>query len=614
MKLKNLFPAVSWIKNYKSGNFYFDLLSSVNLSVSMLPKAMAYSLVAGLPPIYGLYASFVAPLIAILFGSNRILFTGPVGVMTVLVFTSLQPLAEPFSQEWISLAALLSLLVGIVILLIAVLRLTYLLNVISHAAILGFVNAAALIIVATQLKYVFGVHIESPEYIYGYFFRMLEALPETNILVLALSLVAIAGITLIHKFKPSYPDILIILVPMTLLVYFSGLGIVDNAGNSAGVVQVVGILPQGFPTLSFPDEGWGLLATLVPAAIIIAIVAMTETYSISKIVAQNTKQKVDYDQEFRGQGLANIATSFFMGYPVCGSFSGTTVNWISGARTGLSIIIFSFVAVLAITVLTPLFTYLPKFMLAVIVIVAVIKLFKPKQLLEVYRINKYDGAVALVTFGVSLILKPDDGIIVGVALALVLYVWKTMHTSIHQVVKDRDTGYFISYPVRAPKPESEKLPMDGGEPGYFGVTGCKQTIILKPEGPLVYINAEHMRDEILGIVRSNGNARHLILDMAAVYYLDVSGVEAIKDLLEELDYHNIKPHMIHLEEEARESLAKAGLIESFEVHETKKEAISSALRSTDSAVCKECSSKLFVECEKTGGKVNEYFTDSVPSL
>lgn len=586
------------MRNYKKSNLYFDLISSLNLSVSMLPKAMAYSLVAGLPPIYGLYASFIAPLVAILFGSNRLLFTGPVGVMTVLVFTSLQPLAEPFTMEWIHLAAMMSILVGLVILTIATLRLTYMLNLISHAAILGFINAAALIIITTQLKYVFNIHIESPEYIYMYFLRIAEALPEASLLVMGLSVVGLVGITLVHKFKPSYPEILLFLVPMTLLVYFTGLGSLNEAGESAGLIPIVGILPSGFPMPAFPSGGLGMIGVLIPSAIIIAIVAMTESYSISKIVAQNTKQKVDYDAEFRGQGLANICTGFFMGYPVCGSFSGTSVNWMSGAKTGLSLVVFSLVAVLAVTVLTPLFTYLPNFMLAVIVILAVAKLLKPKQMLEVYKINRFDGMVAFTTFGVALILKPDDGIIVGVVLALFLYVWKTMHTSLYEVVKDRETGYFISIPakVRNNKAPIGALATDGGR--VEDITGCEQTLILKPEGPLVYVNAEFMRDEILKIVTANENAKNLILDMAAVYYLDVSGVESIKDLLEELGTKNIKLYMIHLEPEAGKSLKKAGILDKIEVHETKKEAIASALVNPDRVICSGCSKNQFQECHK----------------
>ena len=570
MNLEKIIPALSWIKGYKSRYLYFDLIAGLNLSVSMIPKAMAYAIVAGLPPVYGLYASFIAPLVGILFGSNRLLFTGPVGVMTVLVFTALSPIAEPGSQEYINLAAALSLIVGTIILLIALLRLSFLLQLISHAAVIGFVNAAALIITATQLKYIFGVHVPKEEHMIMLFVKIAESIPETNVVVFALSMVAFALIIAIHRRFPKAPETLLVLVFLTLVVYFGGL---EQKG-----VELVGEIPKGIPTPALPGVSGDMLGRILVSGVVIAIVGMTETYSISKIVAYNTKQKVDFNQEFIGQGLANIFTAFFKGYPVCGSFSGTSVNWSSGARTGLSIVLFSFATLLAITVLTPLFYYLPKFMLAVIVILAVIKLFKPKQLVEIYRLNKYDGIVAFTTFAVSLITKPDDGIIVGVILALALYVWRTMHTEVYVVEKDTETGYFVS----------RNNPSN---------SGCSQILILKPEGPFIYVNAEHMRDKILELTDKKG-LKYVVLDMAAVYQIDTSGIDAIRDIIEELERKNVKLSMIHVESEIRGALEKSSIAGDLEIFETKKEAIAAGFRYIDRDVCGKCEYRIFSECKE----------------
>jgi SulP family sulfate permease len=306
---------------------------------------------------------------------------------------------------------------------------------------------------------------------------------------------------------------------------------------------------------------------------------MTESYSISKIVAKNTKQKVDYDQEFIGQGLANIATSFFQGYPVCGSFSGTSVNWSSGARTGLSLVIFSFLALLAITVLTPLFYYLPKFMLAVIVILAVMKLFKPMQMLEIYRINKYDGIVAGVTFSVSILSKPDEGIIVGVLLALVFYVWNTMHTRVYLMNKDLETGYFLTHK------DMKK-------------SSCPQVVFVKPEGPFIYVNAERNRDEVLKIMEEHQEAKTLIMDMAAVYSVDASGAETLHDVYEEMEVKGVTIEMIHVDEDLLNALKELGLESKISMNVTKKEALSNAMKALDSDVCKECNNDVFEECKK----------------
>lgn len=571
MNVEKFIPAVTWLKSYKSGYFYSDLIAGITLGVSMIPKAMAYALVAGLPPIYGLYASFVAPLVAILFGSNKLLFTGPVGVMTVLVFATLSPLAEPGSQEYITLAAMLSLIVGFIILAVALLRLTFVLNLVSHAAVIGFVNAAALIITATQLKYILGVHLSNEESVVAVLAEILRSLPEVNLYVLALSAIALGSMVLIKRRYHKIPEALVVLVAMTLVVYFVNL--------EARGVEIVGSLPRGLPAPSIPFADLSLLGTLVASALVIAIVGMTETYSISKIVAYNTKQRVDFNQEFVGQGMANIFTSFFMGYPVSGSFSGTSINWSSGARTGMSILIFSLLALLTITVLTPMFYYLPMFMLASIVILAVMRLFKPRQLLEIYRINRYDGVVATMTFAVSLAVKPDVGIIVGIVLALALHVWRTMHTRIYFVTKDREIGYFIA---------REEL---------HG-SSCKQLLILKPEGPFIYVNAEHMRDEILRIITGHEEAKCVILDMAAVYYVDISGIDALRDLVEELHRKNVKLMMVNVEESVLNAIAQGRLIENIEIHGTKKEAISSAFRYMDINICKGCDRDMFSECKE----------------
>jgi len=570
MRAENIIPAISWLKNYKTSYLYFDFISGINLGVSMIPKAMAYALVAGLPPIYGLYASFVAPLVGILFGSNRLLFTGPVGVMTVLVMSALSPIAEPQSPEYIGMAAMLTVLVGVIILTIAMLRLTFILQLISHAAVIGFVNAAALIITATQLTHIFGIEIPHREYMIMTFYEIAAHLSETNLVVLGISIVALVSMIAIHRRFPKLPEIIIVLVPLTLITYAFNL---EQYG-----VEVVGSLPQGVPTPTIPTEGLGRLATLIAAAPVIAIVGMTETYSISKIVARNTKQNVDYDQEFRGQGLANLLTSLFQGYPVCGSFSGTSVNWSSGARTGMSIIIFSFLVLLSITVLTPIFYYLPMLMLAAIVILAVMKLFKPRQLLEIYRINRYDGMVAMVTFAASLIIKPDEGIIVGIVLALALYVWTTMHTGVYVVTRDRETGYFVTR-KRANKHH------------------CRQFVMLKPEGPFVYMNTEVMRDRILRMVSNYPQAKYLMLDMAAVYYMDASAADTMTDLIEELERRDITLAMIHLEDEVLKTLRAGELEERIEIHETKKEAISSAMPRMDKDLCRKCREDVFEECK-----------------
>ncbi len=573
MRLEKILPSITWIKNYKLKYLYFDLIASINLAVSMIPKGMAYALVAGLPPIYGLYASFIAPLIGILFGSNKLLFTGPVGVMTVLVYTSLSKFAEPQTPEYISMAATLALMVGIIMLFLGLFRLTFILKLISHSVLIGFVNAAVIVIIMTQLKYILGIHYSSEEFLITMFVEFIKELPNLKLLPLIFSIITILTIYIFHKYFKRIQEAIVLLI---LIIVFTIAVATFNLEEKG--IEVVGKLPQGIPSPSLPSVDAELLSSLALAALVISIVGMSETYSISKIIAYYTKQRVNFNQEFIGQGLANIFTSFFKGYPVCGSFSGTSVNWGSGAKTGFSIIFFSIFTLLTITILTPLFYYVPRFILAIIVILAVIKLLKPKQLLELYKINKYDGIVAMVTFIISLTVSLDYGIFAGIILSLALYVWRTMHIKLYLILKDKSTGLFIPVSVESPP------------------SNCHQILMIKPEGPLIYMNAEDFRDKLFEVVNKCKNLRKIIIDMNAVYHIDAAGVDILKEILEELHVRGIDLILIHLDPEVKKVIKKSGIEKEIKIFERKSEAIRYAIKDVNQNICKKCKNKLFNEC------------------
>jgi SulP family sulfate permease len=393
----------------------------------MLPKAMAYAVVAGVPPVYGLYASCAAPALAVAFGSNRLLFTGPVGVMTVLVLGSLHHFAHAFSPAYIELAASLTLMVGVLTLLFAAARLGFLVRAISAPVTEGFIAAAALLIIGTQVGPALGAPPPSPRsgiHLPAFLAEAAEAWAGRDVLVLGLFAACIAIALLARRLFPRIPDALVV-VSLAFAATFAW-------GLSERGVEMVGALPTGLPPVSTPSLSPLLSGQLWASAALLALVGMTETSSISRFVSRQTGQRCDPGREAVGQGLANLAVAFVGGYPVCATLSGTSVNLAGGARGPRPIYFFTALALLVALCLGPLFAYLPRFALAAVVIMAVAGLLDLRRLLALCRADRFDALVALTTFAVTLLVGPARGILTGVAVAWLCYLWRTRNVPVHE--------------------------------------------------------------------------------------------------------------------------------------------------------------------------------------
>jgi len=402
------------------GGIVHDAAAGANLALAMLPKAMAYAAVAGVPPAYGLYASCAAPTLAVVFGSNRLLFTGPVGVMTVLVLGSLHHYAEPFSPAYIELAASLTLMVGVLNLVFVGARLGFLVQAIPTPVTEGFIAAAALLIIGTQVSPALGVPpptTRSGVHLPAFLAEAAEAWARRDVLVPVLFAACIAIALLARRLLPRIPDALIV-VSLALAVAFA-LGLRERG------VEMVGALPTGLPPVSAPSLAPLLSSQLWASAALLTLVGMTETSSISRFVACRTGQRSDPGREAVGQGLANLAVSFVGGYPVCASLSGTSVNLAGGARGPRPIYFFTALALLVALCLGPLFAHLPRFALAAVVMMAVVSLLDLRRLLALWREDKLDGLVALTTFLVTLLVGPERGILLGVGAVALCYLWRT---------------------------------------------------------------------------------------------------------------------------------------------------------------------------------------------
>jgi SulP family sulfate permease len=569
-----IFPFLTWFKGYQIATFQSDALSGITVAVVLIPQAMAYAMLAGMPPVYGLYAAAVTPLIGALWGSLRQLATGPIAIMSLLVLTTLTPLAEPGSEQFIKLAFLLAFMVGILYIIIGIFRLGLVMFFISHSAVKGFTAAAALIIIATQLPHFLGLSVSRHEYILPRLLEIIKGLPALNIPTTAIGLLAMVIIFGVQKFRKSLPAGLIAMVGATLFVYIIELHLKG--------VAIIGKIPSGLPHPMLPLLDFEIISSLLGPAAVIALVSFAETYSVGKAISSQTKQKVNVDQEFIGQGLANLIGSFFQSYPVSGSFSRTAINFAAGAKTGISSVISSLSVILALLFLTPLFTYIPKAALAALVISAVMLLFNPKEVFALWKMNRHDGIVAVTVFVLALATKPDYALLIGVMISLMFFLWKTMHPRIVRVTKDPELNMFVNADI-------------------FEKPSCPQILQLRSENAIYFANAEYTVEHLIErLDEQTTPVKFLLLDFQAVGFIDITGIDELRVLLDEVKERNMRVAFMGVHLPVKQVFESSGLLtelESGHLIENRGYAISFLFEQIDHGYCKNvCPYELFLEC------------------
>ncbi len=572
--VERAFPFLSWLRGYNKQYFTNDFIAGLTVAVVLVPQSMAYAMLAGLPPVHGLYAGAIASAVAAMWGSSPQLQTGPVAIVSFLVFTSLMTFAEPESPQFLLLAASLALMAGIFQLFLGIFKLGFMMNFVSHAVVSGFSNAAAIIIASTQVPHLLGIEIEKHEFVFKNFAEIAKNAVYTNPYTAVIGFLSIALIILLRRVHKAFPSALAVVVLSTIVTYYFGL---EEKG-----VKVVGDIPAGLPTPTLPLIDMDMVDELLGKAIVIAIIGFMEAYAIAKTISVQTKQKLDVDQELIGQGLANIAVSFFKGYPVSGSFSRSAVNFIAGAKTGMSSIFTTLFVLITLFFLAPLLYYLPRATLAAIVILAVIGIVKPGRFLSLYKTNKQDGIIAFVTFFSSFIMKPDYAIFIGVVLSLILFLWRSMYPRIVRLSRDPKTKTFVNAEV-------------------FGIPECPQILFIRPDASLYFANAEHIFEEIEELLKRKGKAlKYLVIDGESINYMDATAVEVFKDFVEELNRMGMELYLVNVKRPVKEVLYGAGIINligSDKLLSSKGQTIGFLFKKLDHEYCKkDCPYAVFDEC------------------
>jgi MFS superfamily sulfate permease-like transporter len=633
--IKRIFPFLEWFSGYNLGLFKADALAGLTVALVLIPQSMAYAQLAGLPAYFGLYAAFLPPMVAALFGSSRQLATGPVAVVSLMTSASLEPLATLGSEGYIAYAILLSLLVGVFQLSLGVLRLGLVVNFLSHPVVNGFTNAAAIIIATSQLSKMFGVSVDNAEHHYETITRVVQsALHYTHWPTLVMGVLALAIMVVLKRMAPRIPNVLVAVVVTTLISW--GIGFEHNSTVDAAAIRspktleliqsfneavngiaplaeertktskileevrkghdaiarldaehedrviqsrieelkdkshlyreelrlvllkavpqadgsalyytadelpagaatdgrtwrlrvgnkplniselqmkgggaVVGTVPKGLPSLSMPKIDLGVMLHLFPYAAIISLLGFMEAISIAKAIASKTGQRIDPNQELIGQGLANIVGAIGKSYPASGSFSRSAVNLQAGAATGMSSVFTSLTVVIALLFFTPLLYHLPQSVLAAIIMMAVIGLINVSGFLHSWRAQWYDGLISILSFLCTLWFAPhlDKGIMLGVILCLLVFLYKNMRPVVSSLSRDQTTALVC--------------------PISQGVEGCRHLSLIRFEGPLFFANASYLEDKISDMMLCKTTLKHVLIVANGINDIDASGEETL---------------------------------------------------------------------------------------
>jgi SulP family sulfate permease len=449
---------------------------------------------------------------------------------------------------------------------------------ISHSAVKGFTSAAAIIIIATQLPNFLGLSVSRHEYIFPRLVEIVKSLPDLHILTAGVGLLVLVIIFGVQKLRKSLPAGLIALVVATLVIFFFEMHLkgVDIIG------KIPGKIPKGLPHPILPSLNIDIISSLLGPAVVIALVSFAETYSVGKAISSHTKQKVDVNQEFIGQGLANFIGSFFQSYPVSGSFSRTAINFATGAKTGISSAITSLSVILALLFLTPLFTFIPKAALAGLVISAVLLLFHPKEVFTLWKMNHHDGIVAVTVFVLALLTKPDYALLIGVIISLMFFLWKTMHPRIVRVTKDPELNMFVNADV------SEK-------------PSCPQILHLRSDNAIYFANAEYTIEHLFSrLDEQTTPVKFLLLDFQAVGFIDITGIDELRVLIDEVKEKKVQVAFMGVHIPVRQVFESSGLMKELQAGyliENRGEVISFLFQRLDHEYCKNvCPYALFHEC------------------
>ncbi len=570
-------PFMSWLPTISRRDIKADFMAGLTGGIVVLPQGVAFATIAGMPPEYGLYAGMIPAIIAAFFGSSRHLVSGPTTAASVVLASSLSSLATPGSADYVALALTLTFMIGIIELVLGLARMGALVNFISHSVIVGFTGGAAILIGAKQLKHFFGLEMPSGGHLHDILLAFLQRLGDINPYATMVALgTLITGIA-IKRWWPKLPYLIIAM----LVGSFIALGLNASFGPEVTHLALVGALPATLPPLTSPTFSMDVIKELAPTALAVTLFALTEAVSIGRSLASKGGYRIDGNQEFIGQGLSNIAGSFFSGYVATGSFNRSGLNYDAGARTPLAAAFAGFLLMIIVLMVAPLAAYLPKAAMAGVLFIVAYGLIDFRQIKHILHANKRETAVLLVTLGSALFLDLELAIFAGVLLSLLLYLEKVSKPSIRRRVPD----------PRLPKRAFITDP---------DLPECPQVRFARIDGPVFFGSANHVQNTFDLFRSRNPEQKHLAILANGINFVDLQGAEAIAEEAKLRRAAGGDLYLINVKQGFWDDLESCGCMDtdsSRNVFQTKGAAVHGIYQKLDKGICATCDKRIFLECQ-----------------
>lgn len=577
--LYRLLPFLRWWPNVTPQTFKSDAVAALTGALVVLPQAVAFATIAGLPPEYGLYAAMVPAVVAALWGSSWHLVSGPTTAISIVVFASISPLAEPGSAQFIGLVLTLTLLAGLIQLAMGLARLGMLVNFISHSVIIGFTAGAAILIAASQLKNFFGIDMPRGAHFHEVLYQFGTRLPDIEPWVMTVGVVTLATGILAKRYLQKLPYMIVAMVVGSVTA-----AILNRLyGSDATGILTVGALVASFPPFSVPDFSLtAIKQTLFPATII-AILALTEAVAIARSVAIKSDQRIDSNQEFIGQGLSNIAGSFFSGYAASGSFNRSGVNYASGAKTPLAAALSAIFLLLIVLLVAPLAAYLPVPSMAAILFIVAWSLIDFHHIGEIMKRHKRERIVLALTF-IGTLVDLEKGIFFGILVSLMFYLYRTSQPSIRELV---------------PLASERGNPRRKFEPAMPDAPRCPQMTLLRVEGSIFFGAAEHVQKHFRNVDEYDPQKKHLLLTARAIGFVDLAGAELLAKEATRRRRLGGGLYLVGVQPDLCEMLVRSGQVDAVgedQIFRHKGDAIDAIYPRLDSDICRACTARIFREC------------------
>lgn len=573
--LSRFFPFLNWWHEVTPDTLKADLIAGLTGAVIVLPQGVAFAMIAGLPPIYGLYTAMVTPIIAALFGSSKHLVSGPTTAISLVIFATVGQLAEPGTEQFIEFALAITLLAGIFQLILGLGRMGTLINFVSHVVVVGFTAGAAILIMFSQLKHLLGLYVKSGSSLIASLRLIGENIGATNFYALAIGFGTFLIAILSKKFFPKIPNLLVALVLSGMAAYAIG-------GEAVGL-RLVGEVPGALPKFNIPHLDMETFSTIAQSAIAIALLGLIEAVAIARSIATKSGQDIDGNQEFIGQGLSNIVGGFFSCYAGSGSFTRSGVNYDAGAKTPLAAIFAAVLLLIIVLFVAPLIAYLPIAGMAGVIMLVGYNLIDFHFIKTVTKASKRQLVVLLATLLATLFLELEYAVFFGVITSLIFYLQETSTPNVA---------------IMAPDPDHEHRRFTFLK--RKELKQCPQLKIVRLDGSIYFGSVSHISTEINKAVENAGpNTKHLLLQCEGVNFIDVSGCEWLVAEAKKWKEKGGGIYFAELKEIAQHTLIKGEFKKEIgENHffSAKESAISFIYKNMDSNICDTCDKRIFLEC------------------